>query len=89
VLGTGIHLKQTVVVGGLDMMQQALELSKRPHVVIATPGRLADHIKSSKGAVHFKRVKYLVLDEADRLFEDTFSEDLEIILNELSAKRQN
>jgi len=42
------------------MMTQAIELSRRPHIVIATPGRLVDHINSSTNAIHFKRIKYLV-----------------------------
>ena len=89
VLGTGIHLKQTVVVGGLDMMTQALELTKRPHIVVATPGRLVDHIRSSSNAIHFNRLKFLVLDEADRMLDDTFAEDLDVILSLLPKQRQN
>ncbi|KAJ3296004.1 hypothetical protein HK104_002085 [Borealophlyctis nickersoniae] len=88
VLGTGVNLKQTVVVGGLDMMTQALELSRRPHVIVATPGRLVDHINSSPNAVHFKKLKFLVLDEADRLLDDTFADDLAVILGEMPKKRQ-
>ncbi|KAJ1340781.1 hypothetical protein BSLG_004875 [Batrachochytrium salamandrivorans] len=88
VLGTGINLKQTVIVGGLDMMTQALEMSRKPHVIVATPGRLVDHIRSSSNAIHFKRIKFLVMDEADRLLDDTFNDDLEVILNELPVKRQ-
>lgn len=60
-LGSGINLKYTVVVGGLDMMTQALELTKRPHIVIATPGRFVDHINTSSGAVDLKRLKFLVI----------------------------
>ncbi|KAH8555508.1 P-loop containing nucleoside triphosphate hydrolase protein [Umbelopsis sp. PMI_123] len=88
VLGRGVNIKETVVVGGLDMMQQALDLSRRPHVVIATPGRLRDHIQSSSGAVDLKKIKYLVMDEADRLLSDTFTEDLEVIFNNIPEKRQ-
>ncbi|CAO3659170.1 unnamed protein product [Umbelopsis vinacea] len=88
VLGRGVNIKETVVVGGLDMMQQALELSRRPHVVIATPGRLRDHIQSSSGAADLRRIKYLVMDEADRLLSDTFTEDLEVIFNNIPEKRQ-
>ena len=89
VLGSKIGLKQAVVVGGMDMRAQALELAKKPHIVVATPGRLVDHIRSSMDAVHLKRLKFLVLDEADRMMEDTFAEDLEVILGELPKKRQN
>lgn len=65
ILGHEINLKVSVVTGGMDMLQQALDLTKKPHIVIATPGRLLDHIKSSLGAIHFKRIKTLVLDEVD------------------------
>ncbi|TPX61013.1 hypothetical protein SpCBS45565_g07358 [Spizellomyces sp. 'palustris'] len=88
VLGTGINLKQSVVVGGLDMMTQALELSRRPHVIVATPGRLVDHINSSTNAVNLKRLRFLVLDEADRLLDDTFADDLACILDQLPKQRQ-
>ena len=57
-LGKPLNLRTSVIVGGLDMMTQALELAKRPHVVIATPGRLADHINSSAN-ISFSRVKIL------------------------------
>ncbi|KAI7136954.1 ATP-dependent RNA helicase, partial [Hortaea werneckii] len=58
-----------LVTGGADQKAQALELARRPHVVIATPGRLAEHIETSgdetmKG---LRKVKFVVLDEADRL----------------------
>ncbi|KAJ6166838.1 RNA helicase [Penicillium chermesinum] len=62
-------MKPVLITGGTDMRPQAIALAERPHVVIATPGRLADHIKSS-GAdtmAGLKRVKMVVLDEADRL----------------------
>ncbi|CAG8562827.1 6156_t:CDS:2, partial [Diversispora eburnea] len=48
VLGKGINLKDCVIVGGLNMMDQALELSRKPHIVIATPGRLVDHINTDR-----------------------------------------
>lgn len=77
-LGAQMNIRLAVVIGGEDMMEQALKLQKRPHFVIATPGRLADHILNSgeetiKG---FRSVKYLVLDEADRVLSNTFSKDL-------------
>ncbi|KAF7728952.1 putative RNA helicase [Apophysomyces ossiformis] len=88
VLGKSMGLKESVVVGGLDMMKQALELAKRPHVIIATPGRLRDHIQSSSGAVCLSRAKFLVMDEADRILSETFMSDLEVILPLLPEKRQ-
>ncbi|XP_068776496.1 probable ATP-dependent RNA helicase DDX49 [Struthio camelus] len=90
VLGKPLGLKDCVVVGGLDMVAQALELSRKPHVVIATPGRLADHLRSSN-TFSLKKLKFLVLDEADRLLEQEctdFTEDLEVILEAVPARRQ-
>lgn len=62
-------LKACLVVGGTEMRVQALELARRPHVVIATPGRLADHILNSgeDTITGLRRVRVVVLDEADRL----------------------
>ncbi|KAG0256320.1 hypothetical protein BG011_004625 [Mortierella polycephala] len=88
VLGKTVNLKDIVVVGGLDMMTQAIALSKRPHVIIATPGRLRDHINSSGDAMNLSKVKFLVLDEADRLLTETFADDLGGILEVLPKKRQ-
>ncbi|KAK9235364.1 P-loop containing nucleoside triphosphate hydrolase protein [Lipomyces kononenkoae] len=78
-LGASMNLRQAVVVGGMDMITQALALQKRPHVVVATPGRLADHIRSSgeEAIAGLRRVKFLVLDEADRLLTPGFAEELE------------
>ena len=68
VVGKPISLRDVVVVGGRDIVLQGQELSKRPHIVIATPGRLADHLESCD-TFTLKKIKYLVLDEADRLLE--------------------
>ncbi|KXJ94689.1 P-loop containing nucleoside triphosphate hydrolase protein [Microdochium bolleyi] len=63
------NLKVILVTGGSDMRSQAIALAQRPHVVIATPGRLADHIRSSgeDTICGLRRVRFVVLDEADRL----------------------
>ena len=51
-LGASVGLKTAVIVGGVDMVQQALALARKPHVIIATPGRLVDHLENTKvGAV--------------------------------------
>ncbi|KAJ3366699.1 hypothetical protein GGF32_003343 [Allomyces javanicus] len=86
-LGTGINLREAVVVGGMDMMAQGLELEKRPHILIGTPGRIVDHLNSGT-ALKLNRIKFLVLDEADRLLHPTFSADLEAIFEQLPKKRQ-
>ncbi|KAJ3114653.1 hypothetical protein HK100_001588 [Physocladia obscura] len=88
ILGTAISLRLSVIVGGMDMMKQAIELARRPHIIIATPGRLVDLIRSSADTVNLKRIKFLVLDECDRLLHESFSDDLAEILNIIPAKRQ-
>ena len=59
-LGAALSVRTAVVVGGMDMISQAIELRNRPHIVIATPGRIVDHMKSSSGEWDLSRVKFLV-----------------------------
>lgn len=60
-LGGSLNTRTAVIVGGMDMMSQALELGNRPHVVVATPGRIVDHLRSStSGEWDLSRVKFLV-----------------------------
>nr|XP_039272553.1 probable ATP-dependent RNA helicase DDX49 [Styela clava] len=90
-LGKPINVRTTVVVGGMDSLEQAAELKRKPHIVIATPGRLADHIRNSENGVNFRKMKFLVLDEADRLLDrldGDFGDDLDVIFNILPKKRQ-
>jgi ATP-dependent RNA helicase DDX49/DBP8 len=65
-------VKAILVTGGADMRAQAIAIAQRPHVIVATPGRLADHIRSSGEDTWcgLRRVKFLVLDEADRLLSE-------------------
>lgn len=73
VLGAPQGLKTILVTGGTDMRAQAQALSRRPHVVIATPGRLADHIETSgeETTRGLRKVKVVVFDEADRLLSSS------------------
>lgn len=91
-LGSSMNIRVAVIVGGEDFVEQAIKLQNKPHFVIATPGRLADHILNSgeDTVCGLRRVKYLVLDEADRLLSNTFSSDLERCFSILpsSDKRQ-
>ena len=52
-------MKCAVIVGGMDMMSQALLLAKKPHILIATPGRLVDHLENTKG-FNLRSLKFLV-----------------------------
>lgn len=58
-LGATIGVRCAVIVGGMDMMSQSIALSKRPHVIVCTPGRLQDHLENTKG-FSLRNVKYLV-----------------------------
>ncbi|KAF6264188.1 DEAD-domain-containing protein [Scenedesmus sp. NREL 46B-D3] len=79
--GAGMSLKDTVIIGGVEQQQQAQALARRPHVVVATPGRLAALVQAdgSLGA-GFARLAYLVMDEADRLLDPSFEADLRVLL---------
>ncbi|KAJ7498980.1 P-loop containing nucleoside triphosphate hydrolase protein [Mycena latifolia] len=88
VLGGALNVRTAVIVGGMDMMSQALELGNRPHIVVATPGRIVDHLRSSGGEWDLSRVKFLVLDEADRLLSPTFAPELSHLFGALPRDRQ-
>ena len=78
-LGTSIGLKTAVIVGGVDMMTQAIALARKPHVIVGTPGRIVDHLTNTKG-FSLRSVRYLVLDEADRMLSLDFEEAINTIL---------
>lgn len=91
VFGRSINLKVSLVIGGGDIVGQMQELVRdRPHVIIATPGRLSDLFEKSPVELIpiFSRIKFLVLDEADRLFEPSYSPQLENILNSLESAKK-
>jgi len=79
------QLRSTVVFGGIDMKPQTLELKRGVEVLVATPGRLLDHIEA-KNAV-LGQVEYVVLDEADRMLDIGFLPDLQRILSYLPKQR--
>ncbi|XP_039251896.2 putative ATP-dependent RNA helicase DDX47 [Styela clava] len=86
-LGSAIGIKSTVVVGGVDMMGQAIMLAKKPHVIIATPGRLVDHLEKTKGFT-LRTLKFLVMDEADRILNMDFEAEVDKILKAIPRERQ-
>jgi ATP-dependent RNA helicase DDX49/DBP8 len=65
-LGSSYTVESALVVGGLDMVRQSCELDRKPHFVVATPGRLAEILRGPSPP-RLTHVRYLVLDEADRL----------------------
>jgi ATP-dependent RNA helicase RhlE len=80
-------LRSTVVFGGMDMKPQTIILRGGVEIVIATPGRLLDHVEQKN--VSLGQVQMLVMDEADRMLDMGFLPDLQRIINMLPKKRQN
>ena len=80
------HLRSTVVFGGIDMKPQTAELKRGVEILIATPGRLLDHIEAKNCVLN--QVEYVVLDEADRMLDIGFLPDLQRILSYLPKQRQ-
>lgn len=85
-LGSSMGLRSVCVVGGMDMMDQARDLMRKPHIVVATPGRIMDHLEHTKG-FSLKNLKYLVMDEADRLLDMDFGPALDKILKVIPIER--
>ncbi|KAF4793817.1 putative ATP-dependent RNA helicase DDX47 [Turdus rufiventris] len=86
-LGSSIGVQSTVIVGGIDTMSQSLALAKKPHVIIATPGRLVDHLENTKG-FNLRALKFLVMDEADRILNMDFETEVDKILKVIPRDRK-
>jgi superfamily II DNA/RNA helicase len=80
------NLRVACVFGGVDMKPQTLQLKGGVEVLIATPGRLLDHIEAKNAVLN--QVEYVVLDEADRMLDIGFLPDLQRILSYLPKARQ-
>lgn len=86
IYGKHLPLKSTVVFGGVKINPQIEKLRKGVDILIATPGRLIDHVYQKN--VDLGSVEFLVLDEADRMLDMGFIPDIRRILKMLPAKRQ-
>jgi ATP-dependent RNA helicase RhlE len=84
--GRHTHLKGAAVYGGVGMEPQTRALKHGADIVVATPGRLLDHME--RGHVNFSKLEVLVLDEADRMLDMGFAPDVRKILNALPHERQ-
>jgi ATP-dependent RNA helicase DeaD len=80
----GIH--SLPIYGGQEMERQIRALKKRPHIIVATPGRLMDHMR--RRTIRLNLIKMVVIDEADEMLNMGFVEDIETILNEIPEERQ-
>jgi ATP-dependent RNA helicase RhlE len=85
--GKHMPLRSTVVYGGVDMNAQIAQLRTGIEVLVATPGRLLDHVQNK--TVMFNQVSVLVLDEADRMLDMGFLPDIKRIIALLPVRRQN
>jgi ATP-dependent RNA helicase RhlE len=85
--GYHLPLRTTVIFGGVNINTQIAKLKKGTDVVVATPGRLLDHIE--RNTVDLSSIDVLVLDEADRMLDMGFIRDIRKILKKLPNKRQN
>lgn len=87
IYGSGLKRMRTAcLVGGSSYTQQLRQLSQPVDIVVATPGRLLDHLH--RGRIDFGRIEMLVLDEADRMLDMGFIDDIEEIVSHTPQKRQ-
>lgn len=82
----GVGLRTAVLIGGMAMGPQKAALARDPNIIIATPGRLNDHLQQR--LVSLSAVKIVVLDEADRMLDMGFAPQIQKIFNALPAERQ-
>ncbi len=85
-LGRSHHVSTTAVVGGDDMLAQIRGLRQRPEIIVATPGRLLDHMW--QGNILLTKLQIVVLDEADRMLDMGFAPQLNQIIDALPEERQ-
>ncbi len=83
-LVSNTNLKSTLVLGGENFNEQVKALDKDPHFVVGTPGRIVDHLK--KGLLHLHGLELLILDEADRMLDLGFAEQLKAVNEEANHR---
>lgn len=84
-IGRFKRIKATAIYGKESFTKQTAELKQKSHVVVGTPGRVLDHIE--RGTLALERLEFLVIDEADHMFNMGFIEQVETIIKELPKKR--
>lgn len=85
-LGSSLGLRTALIIGGVNPHPQRIQLRKKPHIIIATPGRLIDHIQQKN--VSLAKVGILILDEADRMLDMGFAPQLDTILSSVPSDHQ-
>ncbi len=85
-VGRSLGLRHTLLIGGGSMHKQIDQIRRNPHIIIATPGRIIDHLKSKR--LHLRNVGVLVLDEADRMLDMGFAPQIKQVLEHVPKERQ-
>lgn len=85
-IGRKLNFHSVLLIGGANMGQQIKRLKRRPDIIIATPGRLIDHL--DRRTVKLQNVAVLVLDEADRMLDMGFTPQINRVLQSVPDKRQ-
>ena len=86
-LATAHNLTHGLIMGGSNRKTEATKLVKGVSILVATPGRLLDHLQNTKGFL-YENLQCLVIDEADRILQIGFEEDMKAIVKMLPKKRQ-
>lgn len=86
-IGSPKNVRSLPIYGGQEIERQIKALKKRPPIIVGTPGRLMDHMR--RKTIRLQNIKMVVLDEADEMLNMGFKEDIESILKEMPAERQN
>ncbi|MBI4276605.1 DEAD/DEAH box helicase [Candidatus Uhrbacteria bacterium] len=85
-IGTGVNLRTAVLIGGASMQAQVQALGRKPHIIVATPGRLIDHL--NQRTLRLNGVGIVVLDEADHMLDMGFLPQIQKILAAVPKERQ-
>jgi len=85
-LGSAMGLRTAILIGGEDFNRQLFSLKRDPHIIVATPGRLNDHLK--RRTLRLTNVKVLVLDEADMMLDMGFAPQIKEVLSQAPTERQ-
>lgn len=80
------QIKVVPIYGGQQIDRQIFALKKKPQIIVATPGRLMDHLR--RRTIKLEQLKYMILDEADEMLNMGFREDIDTILESIPSERQ-
>lgn len=85
-IGSKLGLRTAILIGGEAIDRQLKALAAKPHIIVATPGRMIDHLR--RGSANLEKINCLVLDEADMMLDMGFAPQIEKILREVPRDRQ-